>query len=371
MAKKLLISYFFPPRLGGVENYYLNLCSRLDPSEIVVLTQIHYQSEEFDKNQPYKIYRTDFFGGKFPPTWRQIKQTIKGIIAKEGIEEIIFGHFHPLCLLGASFGLPYFIFGHGTDITQIKNSWWQKHSLRKAYKHSQCRKFIANSNFLADQLFALVGDRSKMEVIYPGIDFKLLNGEVFDFASKKQLMGLDDNDIILLSMGRIEPEKNLEAVIRLMPEMMQKIPNLKYVIVGDGSDLERLKGIAVNQGLKYQVIFTGPVTTDSNAKSFYYQLGHIFVTASFKPEGFGISYIEAQATKTPVIASKFGGSAEAVKDGETGILVDPNFPAEIAKAVYELAENRDLWEKMSTAGVAWAKGFDWELQLEKIKKTIG
>jgi phosphatidylinositol alpha-1,6-mannosyltransferase len=155
-----------------------------------------------------------------------------------------------------------------------------------------------------------------------------------------------------------------------MPEMMQKIPNLKYVVVGDGSDLERLKGVAVNQGLKYQVIFTGPVPTDSDAKSFYYQLGHIFITASLKPEGFGISYIEAQATKTPVIASKFGGSAEAVKDGETGILVNPSVSSEIAAAIYRLVEDRELWEKMSTAGVAWAKGFDWELQLEKIKKTI-
>lgn len=372
MAKKLLITYFFPPQVGGIENYYLNLCKRMDPQEIVVLAHINYQSEVFDSGQDYKIYRTDFFGGKFSPRWRQMEKIIKEIIIKEGIEKIIFGHFHPFCMLGMKLNLPYFVFSHGTDITQIKNNWWQKRALRKVYQHYNCLKFIANSNFLAEQLTLLLkGDRSKTEIINPGIDVASLTGEIEDFKNKRELLGVNEKDIVLLSMGRIEPEKNLEVIIKLMPKLLSRFPNLKYLIVGEGSDLERLKTLANNYGLKHKVIFTGAVDSEAEIKSFYYQLAHIFILASLKPEGFGIAYLEASASKNAVIASKFGGSAEAVKDGETGILVDPFNEEEIETALVKLITDHELWEKISSAGVQWAETFDWKYQLEKIRKITG
>jgi phosphatidyl-myo-inositol dimannoside synthase len=372
MTKKLLINYFFPPQVGGIENYYLNLCKRMDPQEIVVLTHINYQSEVFDSGQDYKIYRTDFFGGKFSPRWRQMEKIIKEIIIKEGIEKIIFGHFHPFCMLGMKLNLPYYVFSHGTDITQIKNNWWQKRALRKVYQHYNCLKFILNSKFLAEQLTALLkGDSSKNEIIYPGIDYTSLSSRSVDFASKKELLGINENDIVLLSLGRVEPEKNFEAIIKLMPKLLSRFPSLKYLIVGEGSDLERLKALAISYGLKHKVIFTGAVDSDSVIKSFYYQLAHIFIVTSLKPEGFGIAYLEASSAKNAVIASKFGGSAEAVKDGETGILVDPFKSEEIETALVKLITDQQLWEKMSLAGVQWAETFDWKYQLEKIRKITG
>jgi len=370
MAKKLLITYFFPPRIGGIENYLYNLCSHLDPKEIVVLTRIYYQSEKFDSQQKYKIIRTDFFPGKFSPRWRPLKKTIQEIIINEGIEEIIFGHFHPWCLLGNELKIPYFIFVQGSDITQLKG-WWQMRALKKTYFNDWCVKYIANSQFLAEKLTALTKNNYKTEIINPGINFSSFLEKIADFQSKKELLGLSDKDLILLSVCRLEPEKNIETIIKLMPELLLEVPNLKYLVVGDGSDLERLKDIAVNQGVKYQVIFTGAVdNTNLSAKSFYYQLAHIFIIPSLKPEGFGISYLEAAAAKSVVIASKFGGSAEAVKNGETGILVDPTNKEEIKSAIIKLATNKELWKKMSTAGVLWAKNFDWSIQLQKIKEII-
>lgn len=370
MKKTLLITNFFPPAIGGIENYFHNFCRLLPPEEISVLTAIKWQSEEFDSRQKYAIKRADFFSGKFPPRWRPLGGVIKKIVQSENISQIIFGHFHPYCLLGRGFKLPFYIFGHGADIRQIKNSWWQRRAFKKACQHKNFRKFVANSRFIAGEAEKIIKDKSKIEVVYPGIDYDGLNRPVDDFSGKKKLLGLDDNDIILLSVGRAEPEKNYEAVIRLMPEMISRIPQLKYVIVGDGSDLNRLKALAESQGLKYQVIFTGAAGNETSAKAFYYQLGHIFITASLKPEGFGISYLEAAAAKNAVIASKFGGSSEAVKDGETGMLVDPKSPKEIRDAVIKLALDRDLWERMSSAGQAWAKNFSWDKQIEKLKKIL-
>jgi phosphatidylinositol alpha-1,6-mannosyltransferase len=370
MPKNLLITNFFPPEIGGIENYYYHFCRLLPPEEISVLTKIRWQSEAFDERQNYHITRTNFFAGKIPPRWRLLGKTIKKIVQSESIDQLLFGHFHPYCLLARQTKLPFYIFGHGTDIRQIKNSWWQKRALRKVYRQKNFKKLIANSKFIATEAEKIVKDNSKIEVVYPGIDYEGLTKPVEDFAGKKKILGLDDDDIILLSMGRVEPEKNFEAIIKLMPEMIAQIPQLKYVVVGDGSDLPRLKALAESYGLKYQVIFTGATGTETKNKAFYYQLAHIFITASLKPEGFGISYVEAQAARSPVIASKFGGSAEAVKDGETGLLVDPFQLEEIKQAIYKLVSDRALWTKLASGGQAWAQEFAWPKKLAELKKII-
>jgi phosphatidylinositol alpha-1,6-mannosyltransferase len=134
--------------------------------------------------------------------------------------------------------------------------------------------------------------------------------------------------------------------------------------------LETLKDLTWQLGLKYNVIFLGAIKNETSAKAPYFQMSHIYLTASLKSEGFGIAYLEAAATKNAVIASKFGGVKEAVKDGETGILVDPNKPEEIRTAILKLTLDRQLWEKMSSAGQAWAQNFGWNKQMEKIKEIL-
>ena len=369
MKKTLLITYFFPPAIGGIENYYLNFCGRLKPEEIVVLAQNQADTSVFDSNLPYHIYRTDFFGGKIPPRWLKLKKEIRQIIKNENIEQIIFGHFHPLTFLGRDFSLPYYLFGHGTDITQIKNYFWQKMIFRRVYSGAQ--KIIANSNFLAQQIKALIGQNDKVEVIYPGIDFDGLNQPTPDFEARKKALDINENDLVLLSLGRLVPEKNLSAVLRVLPALLNITSRIKYLIVGEGPDLPNLKALVESSALGYKVKFIGAVANTPPAKAFYYQLADLFIVPSLKPEGFGIAYLEAQAVGAPVIASKFGGSSEAVKDNETGILVDPTSQEEIYRALYTLITDSAKRQQMSAAGKIWAKEFSWERQMEKIKEILG
>ncbi|MFA6228139.1 MAG: glycosyltransferase family 4 protein [Patescibacteria group bacterium] len=368
--KKLLITNFFPPQAGGIQNYYLNLLSRLEPAEICVLAQTQAGEKEFDQTQPYHIYRTDFFSGKIPPRWRPLIKEINDIVKTEGVERLAFGHFHPYNSLAGKIKLPFYVFAHGTDITQAKDSWWQKRLLKQVYGNPLCRKFIANSDYLAEEIFKLTKDKTKIEIIYPGIDYEALNKPDEDFAGKKKLLGLADNDVVMLSMCRLEPEKNIETVIKMLPELLSLVPELKYIIVGGGSQEEKLKNLAQQSGLKYNVIFAGEVANIPEAKAFYLQLAHIYITVSLKPEGFGIGYLEASATRTAVIASKFGGSKEAVLGGVTGILVDPRINEEIKSAIIKIATDRELWRRLAEAGQKRALEFDWSKQAEKIKNII-
>lgn len=369
MKKILLVTYNFPPQIGGVENYYLNLLSYFPPEEISVLCQNQKGDKEFDQTKKYHIYRTEFFGGLLPPRWLKLRREIREIMATEKSQALVFGHFHPLNIIGSLLKAPYHVFGHGTDIRKVKDNFWQKFIFRRVYRDSL--GIITNSNYLASEIEQLVGSKEKVRVIYPGVNWERLNQPVIDLETKKAALGINPGDLVILSMGRLVREKNYDAVIKIMPSLLNLLPNLKYVIVGDGPELENLKALVERSDLEDKVIFAGAVNNDEAEKSVYYQMAHVYVGVSAIAEGLGVSYLEAQACRTPVVASKIGGSAEAVLDGQTGLLVDPKSQDDIAKAIYRLLTDQEFWEKLAAAGQERVKNeFDWNIQAEKIKEII-
>lgn len=368
MKKTLLITYFFPPQIGGIENYYLNLCQNLPTDKIIVLTQKNNGDLKFDQNQKYKIYRVDFFSGFFPPSWWHLKNKISKIKKEEGIEQIIFGHFHPMALLSNYFLLPYFIFIHGTDIRQVKNSLWQKIALKNIYK--SCKKIIANSSYVAKLASDLIGNDNKISIIYPAINFSDFSESSNELNNKRTELGLKDNDLLLLSVGRLIEQKNFQTIIKLLPDLLLDFPNLKYIIVGDGQMKDELATLADNLGVKDKIIFIGSID-NNESKKIYYQLSDLFISVSTTPEGFGITYLEAQASGLPVIASKVGGSAEALIDNKTGILVYPDNLGQIKEAIIELLSNETKRINFGQAGKDLVREkFNWSVQINKIKEIL-
>ncbi len=369
MKKTLLISYFFPPQIGGTENYYLNFCEKLDSDRIVVLTQSNIDDDKFDKLQPYKIYRAEFFGGLISPRWWQLRHEVKKLIDEEGIEQIIFGHFHPLNILGIYFKMPYFTFVHGTDVRQAQNNLWQNMMFKKVYKN--CRQIIANSQYIANQVESITKDKSKISIVHPGINFDVFNQIVEDSEINRASLNLRANDLVILSMGRLVSQKNFQTIIKLMPDLLLDFPNLKYIIAGAGPERDNLKKLAYNLGLKDSVKFVGRIDNNDISKLAYYQMADLFVSVSSVAEGFGITYLEAQASGLPVIASKIGGSGEAVANNQTGLLVDPNDLGQIKEAIVNLLKEEDRRIKFSQQAKAMAHDkFDWSIQINKIKDII-
>lgn len=370
IKKTLLITCFFPPKIGGIEGYFHNLCAGLDPESIVVLAPHDPDAEAFDAAQPYVIYRTDFFDGKFPPRWRSLKGKIGRIIKERGIEQLAFGHFHLFNLLGQKFGLPVVNFGHGTDIVSVGAKFGSKWAFKRVYEAS--RAFIANSQFLGRKIADLAGDDAKIQVVYPGIDIEALNSPIPDMDAKKELLGLGENDLVMLSMGRLVEIKNFDGIIRLMPALLQVVPNLKYVIVGSGPQYQALVDLAQQLDVSHNVKFAGGIPDEWAAKGTYYQMAHILVGVSKVPEGLGITYLEAQACRTPAIAAKSGGATEAVLDGQTGMLVDADNDKQIVDAVVSLATDSTLWTRLADAGQKRMKEeFDLKKQIEKLKEILG
>ncbi|MBC1428918.1 glycosyltransferase family 4 protein [Listeria seeligeri] len=155
-------------------------------------------------------------------------------------------------------------------------------------------------------------------------------------AELKKSLGIGAEDAVILSLGRIAQEKNIDAIINAMPEVVLKEPNAKLVIVGDGPVRKDLEKIVENKNLEEHVIFTGAV--DWENISLYYQLGDLFVSAS-TTETQGLTYAEAMAASLPVVAKRDESIEGFLTDRETAFLFDEDY--ELADLLVQVLSDKN------------------------------
>jgi glycosyltransferase involved in cell wall biosynthesis len=139
--------------------------------------------------------------------------------------------------------------------------------------------------------------------------------------------------IVMLTVARLatdERYKGVDEVIEVMPCLLRQLPDLRYLIVGDGSDRARLEAKVRAQGLSDHVIFAGRIAEAE--KVAHYNLADLYVMPS-RGEGFGIALLEAAACGIPVVGSSVDGSRDALLDGELGRMVDPTKPDDLVLAI--------------------------------------
>jgi phosphatidylinositol alpha-1,6-mannosyltransferase len=140
--------------------------------------------------------------------------------------------------------------------------------------------------------------------------------------------------------------------IRALAALARDFPELRYIIVGEGHDEQRLRALAKELGVHDRVGFVGAMRDDELPEA--YATSTIYLGASridneINAEGFGISFIEAGASGIPSVAGDSGGVRSAVRDGETGLVVSPTEPDAIADAIRSLLLNPDRRKQMGRA----------------------
>lgn len=153
--------------------------------------------------------------------------------------------------------------------------------------------------------------------------------------------GIQKGDPVLLSVSRMvstEKYKGYDKVLKVIPHLAITYPSLRYMLVGkyDEKEKQRLDKLINELGISDKVIFTGFLPDENMAAHF--SLADIFIMPSEK-EGFGIVFIEAMFYGLPVIAGNKDGSTDALRDGEIGLLVDPNDNGEIQDALKKMLDN--------------------------------
>jgi glycosyltransferase involved in cell wall biosynthesis len=177
------------------------------------------------------------------------------------------------------------------------------------------------------------------------------------------------NEFNILSVTRLsegEKLKGIDTMIKTIPLLKEKIPNLKYSVIGKGEDLIRLKKLAKDLNVENYISFLGFVD-DINA---YYQHCDIFSLPS-KKEGFGIVYLEAMQYKKPVIGVNYGGPTDVIQDGKTGYLCEYDDIDCLADKIIQLYKNEDLNIKIGNAGYEYfINNFTFSQYKKNLKEVL-
>jgi phosphatidylinositol alpha-1,6-mannosyltransferase len=235
----------------------------------------------------------------------------------------------------------------------------------------QAAGVVANSEFTKNELIKLGVAENKIAIIYPcPVDGSRIEpGKVNEIKNR---LGLADKKIILTA-GRLVARKSYDKVIEAMPKILEKVQQAIYVIAGDGPEKESLKFKIENLKLENEVLLLGEVSEEK--KNAFYQLCDLFIMTPRQigadVEGFGTVYLEANQYGKPVVAGKSGGVAEAVVDGVTGLIVDPENINKISDAVIKILSDENLAKKIGGRGREMVeKEFIWEIQIVKLEKII-
>jgi phosphatidylinositol alpha-1,6-mannosyltransferase len=148
--------------------------------------------------------------------------------------------------------------------------------------------------------------------------------------------------------------KGQDTVIRALPQVAALVPGVRYVIVGDGPMRSHLADLAAATGVASRVDFRGFAADDDlpvlYAAADVFAMVSRHLAAAGDVEGFGIVYLEANAAGRAVVAGRSGGVEDAVIDGETGVMVDPESIDEVAEALIRLLRDDDLRRRLGEQG---------------------
>lgn len=191
------------------------------------------------------------------------------------------------------------------------------------------------------------------------------NGIPFDmFATPvKPPEHLRDGRPTILFVGRLEPRKGVQVLLRSYQMLKQRIRDLRLVVVGDGSMARKLRSWTKDHELE-DVLFEGYQPRE--ALPAYYQRADVFCAPSIENESFGITLLEGMAAGRAVVATEGNGSQTLGKNGETGLVVEAGEASGLADALERLLEDRALAERLGMAAQRRAQDFDWSIVAAKI-----
>ena len=226
-------------------------------------------------------------------------------------------------------------------------------------------RLVANTGFEARDLVGYyAADPSRLSVVQPGVDLDRFRPGPAD----RIRFGLPDRGFVVSFIGRIQPLKGPDVLIRAVAELRRREPAMPVTVVvcggPSGTGLDRptaLIELAESLGVADAVRFLPPQTGDHLAA--LYRASDLVAVPSHN-ESFGLVALEAQACGTPVVAAAVGGLVTAVRDGISGMLVDGHDPADWARVLDGLLHAPGFRKELAAGAVAHARNFSWDRTAE-------
>ncbi|WPL17682.1 GDP-mannose-dependent alpha-(1-6)-phosphatidylinositol monomannoside mannosyltransferase [Thiorhodovibrio winogradskyi] len=381
MSRTILISEIFPPIHGGSGRWFYELYSRLSPDAIIIAAGTAPKASEFDPGQNLRIYRLDLSS----PSWgikslRGIRfylrtlNSVKTILDREKVNFIHCGRCIPEglvgCLLKWLYGIPYICYVHGEELEFSSLS--RELSLLVRMTTRNANLLICNSENTRGLLItAFKPDRQKTAVLHPGVDAHKFIPAPYDIGVRREL-GWHHRPVIL-TVGRLQQRKGHDMLIKALPQIIQAHADVLYAIVGDGEERESLEKLVGAHQLEAHVMFMSEIEDTKMIQC--YQQCTLFVlpnrAVNKDIEGFGMVLVEAQSCGKPVIAGDSGGTAETMRVGESGYVIDCTKPEPLAAAIIGILNNPGLVKEMGNAARAHiVNHLDWKAHASKASQLF-
>lgn len=261
--------------------------------------------------------------------------------------------------------LPVLMYAHGEEIPRADARWG-------FYVRDMLRfdGYIAASRYTRGKLQELGISADRIRVVNSGVDI-----ERFSPGPKPQYLA-DRYNLrgrrVLMTLARLDLRKGHDQVLRALPEVLQSVPDLCYLIVGAGDELSRLQSMTAELGLADHVVFAGRIEDAEVAD--HYRLADVYIMPNRSlhadTEGFGIVFLEANACGKPVIGGRAGGVPDAIEDGVSGLLVEGESVLAVQEAIVRLFTDTGLAERLGRNGLERARRFAWPTQTERLIEGV-
>ena len=179
-------------------------------------------------------------------------------------------------------------------------------------------------------------------------------------------MTVDSQAVVFLTVRRLVDRTGVDVLIKAFSKI-QLNRNVFLVIVGSGSQINKLKSLARSKGIK-NILFTGRV--NETDLLMYYQMSDVFVLPSLSGEGFGLSLLEAMSSGLPCIVSSDGGHRGFFQDGKEGVTFETGDHDDLAESMIHLLNNIAVRKSMGEFGVETAGQFSWDQNADHLQRVL-
>ena len=351
----LLTTQDFPPDVGGTQTYAAEVVAGLVDAghAVTVVCPERPGASATDAGRAYRVVRIKASYDAFP---FKAFTTVRRLLSRnafDGAYAISWSAVVPIWLAARTGRtVPVALAVHGRELllrpmrTRLA-SWAYNTMRRNMVRHA--RLLLPVSRYTASLLTPFNVAQETIHVVNNGT-----NPDVFSPSDGSRIRReLEIGDVpFLLSVCRLVGRKGVDTVLKALPAVLSVRPDIVYVVAGEGPEAGDLKSLAHALGVQDNVRFVGRIPyADLPA---FYSAAAMFVLPARQAEpdveGFGIVFLEANACGTPVIGARAGGVPDAIVDGTTGLLVPPDDPEALARAILDLLGNPERAQAMGRAG---------------------
>lgn len=356
VIRVLALTPDFPPAHGGIQVLMHRLVRHAQRLEVRVVTRTSAGARSFDREEGLDVCRAGRAGGGAVSNLvLNARALVEGPRFRP--DAVLSGHLvtSPAArAIGKLAGVPVIQYFHADEVRTRP---------RTAAFAARAEAVIAVSDH-TEQLAVAAG-------AHPTSVHRVLNG--VDLPAGPRAEPATRPTIVTVAR-LVDTYKGHDVMIRALPLVRRRVPDVQWLVVGDGPLRSGLERLAIEQGVKDAVDFLGAVTDVERDAAL--DRAHLFAMPSRLPpggvggEGFGIVYLEANARGLPVVAGDVGGALDAVVHEETGLLVDPEDPVGVAEALTSLLLDPARARGLGDAGARRARGFAWPLVARQLEDIV-